>query len=335
MKQNSANAAGVGVLLANLGTPDAPTPTAIRRYLRQFLSDRRVVELPRALWLPVLYGFILPFRPRRLAHAYAQVWQAEGSPLLVISRQQQAALSLALQNRLGRPLPVALAMTYGEPSIASALAELDAAGVERILLLPLYPQYSGTTTAAVLDGVFSRLSARRLLPALHTISDYHDDPGYIAALAASVHAHWQSQGRGAHLLMSFHSIPQRYVDAGDPYQRQCQATAQLLARALQLDETQWSLSYQSRIGNQPWLSPYTDLYITELAQRGYSTLDVICPGFSADCLETLEEVSLRYGETFRAAGGNALRYIPALNADEAHIDALAQLVLRQLRGWLD
>jgi ferrochelatase len=323
-----------GVLLINLGTPDAPTPAAIRRYLAQFLADRRVVELTPLLWLPQLYGFILPFRPRRLVHAYQQIWTAEGSPLLAISRRQAAALQQHLREALGRDIPVALGMTYGTPSIATALAELEARGARRIVVLPLYPHYSCSTTAAALDTLFAELNLRRWMPELRTVNSYHDDPGYIAALAASVRAHWQAQGRGEHLLLSFHGLPQRYVLAGDPYYCQCQKTARLLAEALQLAEGTFSVAFQSRFGKLPWVQPYTEPSIAALAARGVHQLDVICPGFAADCLETLEEVQLRYAETFVKAGGAALRYIPALNDDTAHIDALGAIALRQLHDWI-
>lgn len=315
-----------GVLLVNLGTPDAPTPSAIRRYLREFLSDPRVVELPRAIWLPILYGFILPFRPRKLAHAYASVWNEAGSPLLRISQAQVHALRAQIDGAI----PIALGMSYGNPSIASALAELDAQGVERILLLPMYPQYSGTTTASVLEIVFRELGRRRKLPELRTINDYHDHPGYIGALAQSVRDHWQLSGRGNHLLMSFHSIPQKYVDQGDPYDAQCKRTAQLLAQVLELKADQWSISFQSRLGTQPWLQPYTDIILPQLAARGVTSLDIICPGFPADCLETLEEVAIRYREDFLAAGGKTFRYIPALNDSAAHIRFLQSLIRENL-----
>ena len=311
-----------GVLLINLGTPDAPTAGAIRRYLREFLSDRRVIEAPRILWLPVLYGLILPFRPRKLVHSYASVWTDHGSPLLAISQAQLAQL----RHRLGADVPVALGMTYGTPGIAAALAELDAQQVRRIVVLPLYPQYSATTTAAALDTVFRALAQQRWLPELRTINSYHDHPAYIAALAGSVRSHWEKQQRGEHLLMSFHGLPQKCVDAGDPYDRQCKETAQALAQALQLTDGQWSIAYQSRLGPLPWLQPYTDQRIAALAASGMRTIDVICPGFPADCLETLEEISLRYGATFRSAGGTALRYIPALNDSPAHLSLLQQLV---------
>ncbi|MES0874449.1 ferrochelatase [Sinimarinibacterium thermocellulolyticum] len=318
-----------GVLLVNLGTPDAPHAPAIRRYLAEFLGDPRVVETPRALWLPLLYAVILPFRSRKLVHAYASVWTERGSPLLAISRDQ----CTALQRALGDDIVVQLAMRYGNPSIASAFAAFDAAGVRQVLVLPLYPQYSATTTASVFDAVYAQLRARRWPPTLRTIDGYHDDAGYIAALAASVRAHWDVHGRGEHLLMSFHSIPLRYFQAGDPYYCLCQKTARLLAEALALAPSAWSVSFQSRVGRARWLAPYTDERIAALAGAGVRHLDVICPGFAADCLETLEEVSLRYGEAFVAAGGAALRYIPALNAQSAHIDALAALLRKHLHGW--
>jgi len=318
-----------GVLLANLGTPAAPTGSAIRRYLAEFLSDRRVVELPRALWLPILYGVILPLRPLRLAHAYQSVWTADGAPLLAISRQQQ----VALQAKLGAEIPVSLGMRYGEPSIAAAIDELLAQHVRRILVLPLYPQYSGTTTASVYDAVYARLQQERWSPELRLINSYHDAPGYITALADSVRAHWQQHGHGEHLLMSFHSIPLRNLQLGDPYYCYAQKTSRLLAEALQLQPQQWSMSLQSRVGRAKWLSPYTDHVMERLGASGLGTLDVICPGFAADCLETLEEVAIRYDQQFRAAGGKTLRYIPALNASTAHIDFLAALTRQHLQGW--
>jgi ferrochelatase len=326
--------AQAGVLLINLGTPAAPTPAAIRRYLAQFLADRRVVELTPLLWLPLLYGFILPFRPGRLAHAYEKIWTAEGSPLLAISRRQADMLRSHLAAQLGRAVPVALAMTYGEPSIPAALAELEAQGVRRLAVLPLYPQYSCSTTAAAYDALFAALKTRRWMPELRTVGSYHDDPGYIAALAQSVRAHWHAHGRGEHLLLSFHGLPQRTVLAGDPYYCHCQKTGRLLAEALGLGENDYGIAFQSRFGKLPWVQPYTEPTIEALARRGVRRLDVICPGFAADCLETLEEIQLRYAETFTTAGGTALRYIPALNDSSAHTEALGGILLRQLRGWL-
>ncbi|MBL6750759.1 MAG: ferrochelatase [Nevskia sp.] len=323
-----------GVLLVNLGTPAAPTPAAIRRYLAQFLADRRVVNLPRALWLPILYLFILPLRPRRLAHAYAQIWTAQGSPLLAISQAQAEALRRTLASARECPIPVALAMTYGAPDLAGALDQLAAQQVRRLLVLPLYPQYSASTTAAALDALFGALRRRTWLPELRTVNSYHDDPGYIDALAASVRRHWQSHGRGERLLLSFHGVPQQYVLDGDPYYCHCRKTARLLAERLELPEAQCEVAFQSRFGRQPWVQPYTDATVQRLARAGVKTLDVLCPGFAADCLETLEEVQLRYAAAFARAGGTALRYIPALNDDPAHIDVLAGIVRRHLAGWL-
>ncbi len=326
--------ARTGVLLVNLGTPDAPTPSAIRRYLRQFLSDPRVVEIPRAVWLPILYLFVLPFRPRRLAHAYSSIWRDDGSPLLAISKQQSSQLRQELERRHGHDVPVALAMSYGNPSIDAALAELVAQNVRRLLVLPLYPQYSGSTTAATLDAVFDALRNLRWLPELRTVNSYHDDATYIAALADSVREHWRAKGRGEFLLMSFHGIPQQYVRAGDPYYCQCLKSARLLAEALQLQASQWSVAFQSRFGKTPWVQPYADQKIRALAQQGIRELDVICPGFAADCLETLEEITLRYGSEFVEAGGRELRYIPALNTATTHIDMLVGLVERNLQDWM-
>jgi len=323
-----------GVLLVNLGTPTAATPSAIRRYLAEFLSDPRVVEIPRALWLPILYSFILPFRPKRLAHAYGQIWTAEGSPLMVISRRQADGLRQRLQQRLGGDVQVELAMTYGDPGIRHGLEALAARGVRRVLLLPLYPQYSGSTTGAVMDAVFRYLRGQRWLPELRSVNSYHDDAGYIAALATSLERHWAAQGRGDHLLMSFHGVPRRYVESGDPYYCHCQKTARLLAERLGLAADRWSVSFQSRFGRAPWVQPYTDERLRALAAGGTRRLDVLCPGFAADCLETLEEVSLRYKADFLGAGGEVFRYIPALNDDDAHLEALAALAARQLDGWL-
>lgn len=322
---------GTGVLLVNLGTPAAPTTGAIRRFLREFLHDHRVIELTRWLWCPILYFFILPFRPRRLVHAYQSIWMPEGSPLLVISRRQATALEQAVQ--ASNILKVEVAMRYGEPAIAQGLRSLRAAGVGRVLVLPLYPQYSATTTASVFDAVAEALRRQRWLPELRFVMHYHDDPGYIAALADSLRQHWARHGRGDKLLMSFHGIPEQYSRSGDPYHGHCHITARLLAEALALAPADWTLGFQSRVGKAPWLRPYTDYQIEDLADAGVKTLDVIAPGFSVDCLETLEEIQLRYGELFRGKGGTALRYVPALNDARAHIEALAALVQRHTQGW--
>jgi ferrochelatase len=329
-----ARAPRAGVLLINLGTPDAPTPAAIRRYLAQFLSDPRVVELPRALWLPILYLFVLTLRPRRLAHAYAQVWTAQGSPLLTISRELAAGVQQALEREPGSGIAVELAMTYGQPSIPSALERLAAQQVRRLVVLPLFPQYSASTTAAAYDALFDVLRRLRWPPELRTVNSYHDDPAYIAALADSVRRHWQEHGRGERLLLSFHGVPQQYVLAGDPYFCHCQKTARLLREQLGLGADQCEVTFQSRFGRLPWVQPYTDAAVQRLGSSGLKTLDVLCPGFAADCLETLEEVRLRYAASFAEAGGGTLRYIAALNAQPLHVDALAGLLRRHLSGWL-
>lgn len=317
-------AAKSGVLLLNLGSPAAPTVPAIRRWLRQFLHDHAVVDTTRWIWCPVLYGIILPLRPKKLVPLYSRIWTPEGSPIAVITRQQREAL----QARLG--VPVEIGMRYGEPSIEDGLRRLRGAGVTHLVTLPLYPQYSGTTTGSSHQETGAALARLGWTPKWSRIDDYHADAGYVAALAASVREHWAAHGRGDRLLISFHSIPQRYVARGDPYERQCRATAEALARELALAPQEWTLAYQSRIGRQPWLQPYTDVVIEALPAALVRTLDVIAPGFSADCLETLDEIVLRYGEQFRAAGGAALRYIPALNARADHVDALARRVESQL-----
>jgi len=313
-----------GVLLLNLGTPDAPTAEAIRPYLREFLSDRRVVDLPRWLWLPILHGIILPLRPRKLAPQYARIWRADGSPLLALTRELAAGLADALA------MPVVPAMRYGRPGVAAGLAELKRSGVTRVIALPLYPQYSGTTTASAYDALDAALATDAAAPRVERVDDYHADDGYIAALADSVREHWAARGRGDALLMSFHGIPVRYAERGDPYGRQCEETARRLAAALALREGEWQVAYQSRVGKAAWLEPYTDVVIPALARRGTRKLDVICPGFAADCLETLDEVAIRYDEAFVAAGGEALRYVPALNARPAHVAALARIVRARL-----
>lgn len=319
----------IGVLLVNLGTPDAPQAGAIRRYLRAFLWDRRVVEIPRAIWWLILNLVILPLRPRKLVHNYASIWTEQGSPLLAIGRRQQQAL----QHSLGESAAVELAMRYGSPGIGAGIAALRERGADKLLVLPLYPQYSATTTASVFDAVFDVMREQRWPPELRTVNSYHDRPEYIEALAASVRAHWDANGRGDQLLMSFHSIPLRCLELGDPYYCHCRKTARLLAAALGLGPEQYRVSFQSRVGRAKWLQPYTDQTVVELARDGVRTLDVICPGFAADCLETLEEIALRYGEDFRQAGGQQLRYIPALNDQPDHIAALHHLIQQHVQGW--
>ncbi len=320
-----------GVLLVNLGTPDAPTTTAVRRFLRQFLSDPRVVELPRLPWWLILNLAILPIRSPRSAAAYRKVWTDDGSPLLSFSRE----LADAIAKRMPSDVTVRLAMNYGEPSINAGIDALLAAGVRRILVLPLYPQYSGTTSASAFDAVARKLAALRWVPDNRFIGSYHDEPGYIGALANSVREHWSAKGRGDKLMMSFHGVPVSTITGGDPYLRQCQETARLLAADLELSDDEWVLTFQSRVGRQEWLQPYTDATVTALAGDGLRRLDVICPGFSADCLETLEEIAMENAEIFLEAGGSEFSYIPALNGRGDHADMLAGLVERNLAGWRD
>jgi protoporphyrin/coproporphyrin ferrochelatase len=320
-----------GLLLVNLGTPDAPDRASVRRYLKEFLWDPRVVEGPRAIWWLVLNLIILNTRPARSAAAYRKIWTERGSPLLSISQEQQQAL----QAQLGDKVHVALAMRYGKPSIESGLAALREKGVRRILVLPLYPQYSATTTASIFDEVTDQVRRWRWLPELRFINHYHDEPAYIAALADSVR-HWRAQhGDADKLLMSFHGIPEEYFHKGDPYYCECQKTGRLLAEALGLNDRQWQLSFQSRLGPRQWLQPYTDKTLEKFASEGVKSVQVICPGFSADCLETLEEVAMENREIFLGAGGERYQYIPCLNAQANHIDMLAQLTRRHLCGWDD
>ncbi|MFC5436487.1 ferrochelatase [Rhodanobacter umsongensis] len=322
------------VLLVNLGTPTAPTAKAVRPYLAQFLGDRRVIDYPRWLWWLILHGVILRVRPPRSARAYAKVWTSQGSPL----RFGSEAVAEALHRELARqrpdgPIQVALAMRYGEPSVAATIARLQHEGVRRLLVLPLYPQYSATSTGSVIDAVADALKTLRWPPELRLVNDYHDDPGHIAALASSIEGWWAINGRGDKLLLSFHGIPERYVRLGDPYLDQCQRTARLLREHLRLGEDELVVSFQSRVGRESWLHPYTDATVRRLATEGVQRLDVACPGFAVDCLETLEEIAMQNRAFFIAAGGGDLRYIPALNDSAGQVDSLAALVLRHTQGW--
>ncbi len=331
---DSRNGAGrIGVLVANLGSPTEPTPAAVRRFLAEFLWDPRVVDVPRPLWWLILNGIILRFRPGRVAKAYASVWSEEGSPLLAISCHQATALREALERRLPGRCQLELAMRYGEPTVAGALERLHAAGCERVLVLPLYPQYSSSTSASTFDAVADALKRVRWYPELRQVRDYHVDRGYIDALAASVREAWAEHGRPDRLLISLHGIPQRYADEGDAYPEQCRATAAALAAALDLDEGAWQLAFQSRFGREPWLQPYTDETLEAWGKAGVGHVQAICPGFSADCLETLEEIAVENRDTFLEAGGREYHYIPALNTRRDHIEALAALVERHVEGW--
>ncbi len=317
----------LGVLISNLGTPDAPDTASVRRYLREFLSDPKVIQLPRWLWLPILYGAILPFRAPRSAHAYRAVWTEHGSPLAVHSERQRAALARTLNARRGAPVSVALGMRYGRPSIADALDRLRRAGSDELVVLPLYPQRSETTTGSTEAALLQALHASGWSVAPRFVEDYHLHPAYLAALAESVRERWAEGGRAERLLFSFHGLPRRYCErGGDPYAQQCHATARKLAEVLECEPTRWAIAFQSRVGRGEWLRPYTDELLVEWGRHGVGHVQVLCPGFAADCLETLEEIAMGEAARFREAGGGRLEYIPALNERPRHIEALAELV---------
>jgi ferrochelatase len=319
----------LGILLVNLGTPDSPEPGAVRRFLAEFLWDPRVVEAPRWIWWLALHGVILRIRPRKSAHAYRQIWTEQGSPLLLHSR----ALARALQEKLASSdAAIALGMTYGNPSISAALAELQTKGARRVLVLPLYPQYSATTTASAFDRITAELQRWRWIPELRFVTSYADHREYIEAIAASIREHWRAHEK-AHLLFSFHGIPTRYVLAGDPYRCQCEKTALLVAQALHLEKSDWNVSFQSQVGREEWLQPYTDGLLIDYARRGPKRVTVVCPGFATDCLETLEEIAIRNRSAFLEAGGERFDYVPALNESDLQIDLLMKLVERHVAGW--
>lgn len=325
--------ARTAVLLCNLGTPDAPTAPAVRRYLAQFLWDDRVVEIPRLLWWPLLHGLILRTRPAKSAAKYATVWsETDGSPLMHWSRRQAVLLQQELEAQ-GLPVLVRHAMRYGQPAIASELDKLKAEGATRILILPLYPQYSGTTTASVMDAVYDWARTQRLIPELRFVNRYHDDAAYIDALAQRIEAHWASHGRAEQLVMSFHGVPERTLHLGDPYHCESHKTARLLAQRLGLDASQYQLTFQSRFGKAKWLEPYTEPTLIAMAQRGIKHVDVVCPGFTSDCLETLEEIQQEAQHAFLQAGGEQFRYIACLNDSAPWIDALAGVARQHLAGW--
>ncbi len=325
-------AARTAILLCNLGTPDAPTASALRRYLGEFLADHRVVEIPRAVWLPILHGIILRTRPAKSAAKYATVWTEDGSPLAVWTTKQATLLrgwlGEAGQNVLVRP-----AMRYGNPSIASQLDALKAEGATRVLILPLYPQYSGTTTASVFDAVYTWAARTRNVPELRFVNHYHDDAGYIDALASTVRAHWKHHGPPDKLVMSFHGVPERTLHLGDPYHCESHKTARLLAERLGLQKDDWQLTFQSRFGKAKWLEPYTEPTLIEMGKAGVGRVDVICPGFTGDCLETLEEINQEAREAFLHAGGKEFHYIPCLNDSPAWITALSAIAQQHMGGW--
>jgi protoporphyrin/coproporphyrin ferrochelatase len=320
------------LLLVNTGTPNVPRSFAVRAFLRRFLSDPRVIELPRALWLPLLYLLVLPLRAPRSAARYRLIWQREGSPLAVNTAQLTQALAQELAAR-GLGLRVERSFLYSQPLVGEVMDTLRRSGVQRLAVLPLFPQSSGSTTGAVYDQVAASLRPWRTLPELRCIAGYHAEPHYIRALSESVRAHWREHGRDGLLLVSFHGIPQSYAQRGDRYPEQCRETATLLASALELTPEQWSLSFQSRFGANRWLTPATDATLRELPSRGVRAVTVICPGFAADCLETLEEIALAGRAHFLAAGGERFSYVPALNAQSAHVSALAELIERTLADW--
>ena len=324
--------ARTGVLLCNLGTPDEPTAAATRRYLAEFLSDPRVVEIPPAAWKPILHGVILRTRPAKSAAKYQQIWLPEGSPLMVWSRKQATMLRGYLGER-GHSVSVRLAMRYGNPSIASQLDELKARGCTRILVVPLYPQYSGTTTASVIDAVGAWARGVRHVPELRFVNRFHDDPGYIRALTRVMHQHWQAHGRPDKLVMSFHGVPERTLLMGDPYHCESHKTARLLAERLGLQKSDWQLTFQSRFGKAKWLEPYTEPTLIEMGKASVGRVDVICPGFTGDCLETLEEINQEAREAFLHAGGKEFHYIACLNDSPQWITALSAIAQQHMGGW--
>jgi ferrochelatase len=323
-----------GVLLINLGTPDAPTAKAVRRYLREFLSDARVVEIPRAAWWLILNLFILPFRPKESARRYAQVWTPDGSPLRMHTERQTRMLRGYLGERIKAPLLVDYAMRYGTPSVPAALDKMKQQGCDRILVVPLYPQYAASTTATALDAIGAALARMRNQPAVRSVRSFNDHAGYIAALAQSVNDYWAQHGRPDKLVMSFHGVPRFSLDKGDPYHCECQVTARLLAAALKLSADQYTVAFQSRFGRAQWLKPYTAEVLQELGRKKTPRVDVICPGFVADCLETLEEIAIEGKTIFLTAGGRDYHAIPCLNERDDWIHALTDIVAANLLGWI-
>ena len=325
-------AAHTAVLLCNLGTPDAPNAQAVRRYLAEFLGDPRVVEIPRLIWMLILHGIILRIRPAKSARKYASIWTSEGSPLKVWTQKQAQALQEVFKTK-GTAVSVRYAMRYGNPSIDSALDTLKAEGFTRILILPAYPQYSGTTTASVFDAVYRWGLRTRVLPELRFINHYHDHPAYIQSLADCVRSQWADHGQSEHLVMSFHGVPERTLQLGDPYHCECYKTARLLGEALGLSKSQYTVTFQSRFGKAKWLEPYTEPTLIKLAEQGIKRVDLICPGFTSDCLETLEEIAQEAQEAYLHAGGEAFHYVPCLNDRAAWIEGMQEIVQEHLGGW--
>lgn len=325
----------VGVLITNLGTPEAPQKRELRAYLKEFLSDPRVVEVPRLLWWFILNGVILNIRPARSARSYQTVWTEQGSPLMIHTRNQAQALQVAMSERFGERVIVDFAMRYGEPAIASVVQGMLERGVRKLLVLPLYPQYSGATTASTFDALAADFTHRRWLPELRFVTHYHDHEAYIKALADSVRAHWDQHGTADKLLFSYHGEPRSYLDKGDPYHCHCHKTTRLVAEALGLEESGYLTTFQSRFGREEWLQPYTDETLKALPGQGVKSVQVICPGFSSDCLETLEEIGVENRDYFMESGGERFEYIPCLNSEPGHIAALATLAREHLAGWVE
>jgi protoporphyrin/coproporphyrin ferrochelatase len=324
----------IGILLINLGTPEAPTAAALRPYLKEFLSDPRVIEIPRLAWWPILNLIILNTRPKKSAEKYAQIWTQDGSPLFVHTKNQAKLLKGYLGERTRTPLVVDFAMRYGAPSVQSVLEKLKSQDCDRILVIPLYPQYAASSTGSALDAVFATLGKMRNLPALRVVKHYHDDPGYIAALAQSINDYWMQNGRPDKLVMSFHGVPRFSLDKGDPYHCECQKTGRLLAERLGLKPEQYTLTFQSRFGRAEWLKPYTQATLEELGRNHTQRVDVVCPGFVADCLETLEEIAMECRSAFLTSGGKEFHYIPCLNERPDWMRALTDIALDNLNGWL-
>jgi ferrochelatase len=334
-ESNRGSGDSLGVLVVNLGTPDEPTPAAVRRYLGEFLSDPRVVEAPRWLWWPVLHGFVLRVRPARSAAAYRRIWTTQGSPLLVQTKALARAVQEKLSAQVSAKVVVQPAMSYGRPSIAAALQEMFRQSVTQIVVLPLYPQYSSSTTGSAFEQVTRVLSRQRWVPELRFINHYYDSPGYVAALVASIREAREVPGSGERLLFSFHGLPREMVEKGDPYYRQCLETAKRVANELGLDDSEWHLSFQSRVGRGEWLRPYTDETLQQWGEQRMGKIDVVCPGFAVDCLETLEEIALQNAERYAAAGGGELRYIPALNTRDDHSAFLSRLIVDTAATWAE
>ena len=328
------NTPKIGVLLTNLGTPEAPTAEALRPYLKQFLWDPRVVEVPRPIWWLILNGIILNTRPKRSAEAYREVWNERGSPLLAHLEDQVAGIADRLTSAYGDQFVVKGAMRYGTPAVGLVLSEMFNAGIQKLVVLPLYPQYGGPTTGSTFDEISADLTRRRWLPAFRFISSYCDDARYIEALAESIRAHWAEHGRAQKLVLSYHGMPKRYLVEGDPYHCQCHKTSRLIGEALGLTGGDMMTTFQSRFGREEWLQPYTDETLQTLPAQGVSEVQVVCPGFSADCLETIEEIGMENRDTFMRAGGTRYEYIPCLNAESGHLDALAAVISDELHGWL-